>query len=82
MWLRIWCMILALWSNLRACMVTLLIQTFSVSGIKCVSLPGQYHLVLRLDLIRVIGASCMRNTHSLVIHVEDEVVLAHQGAAD
>ena len=62
--------------------VALLVQTFGVGGIECISLPRQDELVLRLHLVRVIGASRMRDAHPLVVHVEDEVVLAHQGAAD
>lgn len=63
-------------------MVTLLIQTFGVSRIKSVPLPGQNQLMLRLHLIRVISARCMRDTHSQVVHVEHEVVLTHQCASD
>ena len=63
-------------------MITVFIQTFSVGWIKGVALTSQDQLMLRLDLIRVMTAGRMLDTHSLIVHVEDKIVLAHQSASN
>ena len=58
------------------------IQALRVRGVECVSLPSYDQLPLGHDLIWVSVASRVGDTHSHIVHIEDEVVLAHSGAPD
>ena len=63
-------------------MITLLIDTLSVSRIQGIPLTSNDQLLLVFHLVGVVAARCSGNTHELVIDVKDKVVLPHQSSTN